>query len=805
VSSEVRDHMKSSKLVFSYLFLLGCAFLYADEGLPTIKKITVEGNKHVKTEAIVKRLPYKVGEAFDPEKSAQTIKNLYGLGNFRQIKIEREDIGEKEVNVYVVVDERKLLEGIEFKGNTKIKSKKIRSELKLEKVETIDEEQLSRLSTAIQELYRQENFHLVNVEYSIIDNKESPDKAKILFTITEGKRALIKRIYFRGNKHLPDRKLRTVIFSREDWLLGFADDSGKYNEQSLEMDKRRIEYYYRDYGYLMAKVAGAEVEFSKDNTEIVITFDIREGDKYTVRYISVPGDEIFNENELLPYVTLLQGKPYNQSAMLKSIEALKAQWGEIGYIYADISPQIVPKEETKEVDVTFHVEKGKKMFVNRIDITGNKVTKDRVIRRELEIEEGDLITSKKLKDSKNSVEYLGFFEPGTVNWQIHRRIDDRADLEMKLKEAKTGKANFAVTYGSDKNSASRGVRFSLGVEKGNFLGRGWDIGGGVQTSLHRFKSGSVYFLNPHVFDTDVSTAYSLYVKHDEYETWKSVEPIPVEKIYGGSFGLGFALPIISRKTRAGIEIGAEHIRNNSPKARSGLELILQPIVDRTFQAGDLIWFGGSLSQDTRNHRIYPSRGYKVIWSMKAAPPGTNNEFNFVKSEIDWSWYTPLIGENKLVLMLHAAAGLIDRVSGGKGIIPYKELFHMGGQDTVRGFAWGAIGPSWRTYASENPLGGRKAVQFNTELIFPIVPDYQMKGFFFYDAGAGWDTPKYGMTSEGEAAFLKKDKFNMRHSVGFGLNLSSPFPAKIAWGYKLDRDKASGESPSEFHLSMNKAW
>jgi outer membrane protein insertion porin family len=291
---------------------------------------------------------------------------------------------------------------------------------------------------------------------------------------------------------------------------------------------------------------------------------------------------------------------------------------------------------------------------------------------------------------------------------------------------------------------------------------------------------------------------SSYYKQEEYQNWNSVLIPPIERTYGGFTTIGLLLPAISRRLRLSVELGAEHIRNNNPQALPESRSLLQPIIDRTFQAGGIFWAGLSLIKDTRNHRVYPSEGYKISWNLKSAPEGLNSTFGYVKSEFDWSWYTPLIGKDSLVLMLHAWAGIIDTVAGEK-IIPYKELFHMGGQTTVRGFLFGEIGPAWQ---NDSPLGARKAFLFNTELIFPLFSDYNMKAHVFYDAGAGWDTPKYGIDDHSR---IKRDKFNLRHSVGFGLNLMNPFPAKIDWGYKLDRDRKAGESPHEFHISMNKAF
>jgi len=760
-----------------------------------IKEIIVEGNKHIKTEAILRRIPFKKGSFFDPNKTGEAINHLYGLGYFDQIKIEQESIDEKTVKIYIVVDERKLLEKISFEGNRALSSRHLSKELNIDKIETIDEEQLQRIADAIKKLYKDEHFHGVEVDYKVVKDKDRPDKGRVIFSIIEGKKSKIKRVYFRGNKKIPDRKLRTVIYTREDWLLGIMDDSGKYDEEAFEVDKKRVEFYYRDLGYLMAKVVSADVEFSKDETEITVTFDIKEGDVFLVRYITVPGDNIFAEDELIDYVTLEQGKPFSQSKLVTTINRLKAQWAEVGYVHADVYPQVVPNEETKEVDITFHAEKGKKMFINRINITGNKVTKDRVIRRELAIEEGDLITGRKMSESRRNVEYLGFFEKDSVNWRVHKLAEDRADLELQVKEAKTNKLNAGLSYGGDRSRTFRG---NVQFQSSNFFGRGFDIGFNVQASKKRFESGSIFYFDPHFLDTDVSTALSVYMKKQEYEQWRNVNPIPVEDVIGASARVGFLLPSISRRTQISISSGIEHVKHNDPVALPYIRAVFQPIVDRTFEKGDLIWLGVDLSKDTRNHRVYPSEGYKFLISVSSAPPLLNDKFSYIKTELDWSWYTPLIGEDSLVLMLHTHAGMVDAITSNK-IIPYKELFHMGGQNTVRGFQFGAIGPAWQT---GDPLGARKAFQFNTELIFPLVPDYHMKGHFFYDAGAGWDTPKRGLN---ESSYIKRDKFNLRHAVGFGLNLTQPFPAKIDWGYKLDRDKKAGEAPHEFHISMNTAW
>lgn len=768
-----------------------------------IRNIVIEGAKYVSNEAILNRLPYKAGASFDSEKSGLAINNIYSLGSFRQVRIDGEKIDNKTMDLFVVVEEKKLLEGIEFKGNKSLKTKKIKEKLNIDKMLTVDEESLRTIAQAIQKMYQEENRHLVQVSYNITPNKDNPDKASATLTINEGPKSAVKFVNFSGNKNISSRKLRSVIFTRENWLLSFMDSAGTYNEEMLEMDKHRLEYFYRDHGFLTAKITNAKIDYSKNKKDISVLFQIKEGKQFFMRDIRVNGDEIHTEDELLPLVLLEHGQPFSQSKLVQSMNKIKDLYGEKGYIYCDVYPQVKPDENSNKVDVTFHIERGNKLYANRIIITGNRVTRDKVIRRQFEIVEGDLITTKKLNKSQAAVEYLSFFERDNVKWKVHRLSDELADLELNVKEAKTGNLNFMLSYGTDQYNPKPSMRGMVSVEKANLMGMGWDVGGLVQADRHRLRRIEAHFFDPHIFDSDISTGLYLYKRWEEFEQWTSLNKTPVQKVMGFETKFGFWLPKIDKRLQLILDLGIEDIKTNHPHARQGpLFSLFEPIVRRTFQEGTVKWVGLELVKDTRDHQVYPKNGYKVSFSSRSALPGINNQFTFLKNEAEFSFYTPLIEkfilDDSLVLGLHTRMGNIRALSNSKPV-PYKELYHMGGQSTVRGFVWGSIGPAWIT---GDPLGGRNAVQLNSELIFPLIPDYSMKGHVFYDAGAGWDTPKNDIPDK---SLIKRDKFDLRHSIGFGLNLLKPVPAKIDWGFKLDRKKQAHESPSEFHLSMNYAW
>ncbi|MBY0353148.1 outer membrane protein assembly factor BamA [Candidatus Babeliales bacterium] len=769
----------------------------------TIKEIIVEGNKTVKQELILNSIPYRVNDVFDAQKSELAINNLYALGHFRKIKLEGEEIDSESMVLIVTVEEKKLLEDLHIKGNKKLETKKIKEKIDSAKITAIDEETLKGICEQIKKMYVEEHKHFVTIETKLTPNEKNPNKMTAELTIHEGPTSSVKFVNFKGNDKIAANRLNKPLFTRENWLLGFMDQAGSYSEEQLDADKHRIEYFYRDHGYLTAKVTKTDVDFSPNKRDVSITFNISEGDLFTVSSVSAHGDEVFSDDELKPYIDIKEGEPFSQSKLIKTIGKLRELWGEKGYIFADVYPQVKPNEDTKEVAIVFNVDRGKQMYVNRIEITGNHATRDKVIRRQLDLVEGEMITSKKLTRSKASVEYLSFFERDGVNWKIHRITDELADLEMNVREAKTGSFNFQMSYGTDRFNPRPSLRGMLVLEKSNLFGLGWEVGGLVQASRRRFQKFELRFIDPYLFDSNISGAFYFYKRWDEYEQWRSLNRSPVQIVTGGHTRFGFRMPQIDKRLQLLLDIGIENIRNKNKITTT--DATFAPIVNRSFQEGTLNWLGLDLIKDTRNHQIYPNEGYKLTITTKTALPGLNDEFAFLKGEAHASCYTALIGKDTLVLGTQMRLSAVRSLGGHTKLTPYKELFHMGGQNTIRGHVFGGAGPAWKEAGDTSegsPLGAQNAFLFSTELIFPLIPDYSMKAHFFYDAGCGWDTPKNDIP---DTSYIKRDKFQPRHSVGFGLNLVNPFPAKIDWGFKLDRKKSQNESAHEFHLTMNYAW
>ncbi|MBM3886745.1 outer membrane protein assembly factor BamA [Candidatus Dependentiae bacterium] len=788
-----------------------------------IKSITFKGNKYISTEVLQKKIPFQIGSVLETNKSSLAINNLYNLGAFKQIEIRAREDG-NVVHLTFVVEEKNLLEGTEFVGNREVSTKKINEVLDLSKLSYLDEESARNIAKLIQQLYVAEGFHQAQVSFDLKPNEQNPDKVRAIFTIDEGDRAYILRVDFQGNKKIPSRKLRKVIFTRERWLLGFGDGSGTYDEKRLEQDKYFIESFYFENSFLNTKVYKTDVKFSPDHKNINVTFYIEEGDQFIVRSITPPGDDIVSSQEATAVITMQEGKPLIRHELIESMDKIASLWKEKGYVYTDVVENIRPNDETKEIDLAFMVNPGKKLYANRITISGNRTTRDSLIRRRLDILEGDLITTSKLDSSKRAVEFLSFYEPGGVNWTIHRIADDLADLEFNVKETKTGNFSAQLSYGpSGENEQKQELQGSVLFEKGNLVGHGIDLGVAVKTGFDKARPGlrrfEVRLIDPHIFDKDISCGFYLYRRWDEYDRWNMLTVVPSVNTMGTNIRFGFGLPEIDKRIALMLDLGAETIHNNNPKVRLNQNIFLrntdplyQLVVDRTFQQGSLLWVGLDLVKDMRNHQVYPSKGYKITLGTKTAPSSINQTFGFFRIEAAASMYNAILNEDDLVLGNHLKICNVRELSSTKSI-PYKELFHMGGPNTVRGHVWSGIGPAWK--ATNEPLGGRNAVQCNNEITFPLARNLGMRAHVFYDLGAAWDTPNHSINAYNASlpenqriAFddvITRNKFNLRHTVGFGLNLTSPIPAKIDWGFKLDRDKKTGESAHEFHLIMNYAW
>ncbi|BDC34230.1 outer membrane protein assembly factor BamA [Candidatus Dependentiae bacterium Noda2021] len=786
---------------------------------PIIGNIIINGNVYVSTEAILNRIPYRIGQPFNPQLTTKLIRNLFKeLKRFRNITIETEQIDPNTVTLIINIQEKYPLKDFIFTGNNQLTKKEIYEKLKLDEIPAIDKEELDTIALKIKRLYREKGYHRIDIETEL-DVDES-NKALARFSITEHARAVVKRIEFTGNDHIPSKKLRNIIYTREDWLLSFLDRSGVFQEERLEGDKYAIEQFYQNHGYFNAKVTDVLVEADETNSCFTITYEIQEGDLYTIKDIQVPGNEILSEEFILCRIPIKPGDVYSRELVVETIKALEFVWGEHGYIFAHVDPSIQPDEDTKTVSLAFYTELGKKITLNRITVKGNKKTRDKVIRRQFVLDEGELLTNQKMEISKNRVESLGYFDQREgVNWKINRVGEDLADLDLIVKEARTGNASFQLSFsGTDRSISSplKGVSMELNVSDINLFGTG------IRTNItSRFSHEDVSFMfnmtQPFLFDRPIFGAFDAYHKRLAYE--EVHHTLPVNEIdTGGVVTTGFVtrmrtFPWINDVFVRGA-LGLDNIKYQAiptaviTRARDEIDRFeagqaYDILLQKLFRPNTYASLVAQIGQDIRNHPLHPNRGHSWLARAVGAFSGSAGCTGFYKLDFDFHYYTPLIGEYDLIFHWHTFLGFANPFKGR--LIPYRDLFHIGGPATVRGFLWGQISPQFGVIDLEDSflgdsIGASKALYLNVEFIFPIMSDFSVKGLLFYDGGSGWDNP-YAKDVPGR--FIRHNGFDYRHAVGVGIRLLNPMPLSIDWGFKLDPRK--GESVHEVHFNMAYGW
>jgi len=766
----------------------------------TIRDIFIKNNNLASTSAIESKIPFHKGELFDTKKTAELIKGVYNLGYFSQVKLLVDIIDETTIDIFIVVQEKPKVSKLEFIGNKQVSKKKIDEDLNPDTIIALSEEEIPHIMQRIKKLYERQSYHNPDITYTY---EKDPDHNSVDVTITikENSKTPVTKIDFVGNKRLSSKILKKLIITKEDWILGMLDKSGTYQPEMIEIDKAIIEDTYKSAGFLHAKVIDIKVNFDKEKNDFHITYHLDEGPVYFVKTINIPGNELLAEDFLKLRIPLREGQLYSNKRIRDSIEILRLLWGEFGYIFADIDPSIDVDEEKKTVNITFYSDLKEKVHLNRLTVKGNKKTRDKVLRRQVTLEEGQLLTNKKMEESKAHINRLGYFEERDgVNWKITRLDDHTADVDLLLKEKRTGQFNFQIGYGgSPKNTSSpqTGLSVQVGVADKNVAGTG--ISAVVNSEIsQRFRSIMTTLSNPWMLDKPIRGDISAYYKSSLYEEGlQHTQEEPNEKVVGGFFGAGYTFPLLGGSFFSG-QLGYEQI-SFSQRVTAATRLTTldqaeyQLILDQRFQNGNQFFLQWSLGQDVRNGLAYPTQGHRWTWNTRIAFPQSQHGFNFFKTEFDISWYTPLIGEDDLVLCLHGHIGYIKPLNNLTA--PWRELFHVGGPATVRGYTYGQIGPMWK---NENSLGALKMLNFNAELIMPITADHSTRGVVFYDGGAGWDTPNANQIAP---ANLTNNSFFYRHSFGIGIRMNAPTPLQIDWGIKLNPSKQFKNQLTYMHLNM----
>ncbi|MFH1624330.1 MAG: outer membrane protein assembly factor BamA, partial [Pseudomonadota bacterium] len=580
------------------------------------------------------------------------------------------------------------------------------------------------------------------------------------FRITENKKTKIKEIRFAGNKAYRDKELQNVMETSEKGLLSWITDSGVLKEDVLDRDIDKISGFYRDHGYVDIRVGKPEI--THDKNWMYMTIPIDEGKQFKIGKLDIQGGLIEEKEVLLKGLNTIPGKIFSRRSLREDTIRLTDKYATVGYAFADITPLTSIDRENQLVDVTFDVREGKKTHFGRITITGNMRTRDKVIRRELKVAEGELYDKERLTKSYKKIKRLGYFEE--ISFDTEKGAsDNELNLDIKVKEKPTGAISVGAGYSSVDN-----IIGMVNIAQTNILGKGQKVF--LAASLGgKGASYNLGFTEPWLFDTPVSAGFDLFDIEREFIDYD-------KHSRGGDIRFGF--PITEEYTRAYWTYKYElvDITNVADTAAAAIKE----------QEGETLTSAliFALIRDSRDETIFPTRGSENGLTIVYAGGFLGGDNYFAKYIANSQWYFPLFWDTVFM-----SRGRIGFAHGNQGRdLPLFERFFLGGINSIRGFEAYSVGP--KDPATGDVIGGNKELLFNFEYIFPLFKEAGIKGLIFFDAGNAFDNDeRYGIGQ-------------LRTSAGAGIRWYSPIgPLRLEWGYNLDPEPGEKGSNWEFAVGV----
>jgi len=735
------------RIVICLIAILMCsATLMAAE--PIVKRIEISGLRRIDEFSVRNRISQRVGRPLDAEGVREDIKKIYGMGYFDDVRVEM-DFFEGGVKLIYMLREKPVVARVSFYGNDEFDDDRLKEHVTITRGSIADENLINDNALQIKAFYESEGYWLAEVVPLVRRVGES--SVHITYLIDEGEKIRIDEIRIVGNSMMDEDDIKDVMDTSEWWLFSFLTSGGYYKSSVIKQDISKIRDLYFDNGFLKVKVSEPEIELDREDSEMDVTIHISEGRQYMVDSVSIEGNSAFSTRELEDLIHLKAGEVFSKKTVGADVRALTDFYSDRGYAMVSIDPGVDPLPGKDAVKVTYRILEGDIFHVGRIEISGNSKTKDKVIRREMKLDEGDVFNRSLLKRSYQRLNNLNFFE--TVQIEPKPRPEEKLlDIDVKVKDKSTG--TFSVGGGYSTVDKFVGL---VDLTQANLFGNGQylklkgEFGG--RATLYEISYRDPWFL-----DKPLSMTLRIYRSMREYFDYdrKSV-----------GFGIGFSKPF-AEYWRAGFSYNLEKVEiYNVDDDASSL------IRD---QEGESVTssIAPSLARDSRDYFLDPHEGSRNALFLKLAGLGGDNRY--FKGIIDSSWFVPF---GPTTFALRGRYGYATGLGGKE--LPLYERFFVGGINTIRGLGYGEAGP--RDDEGEK-IGGEEEIIFNFEFIFPLLPEIRLKGLLFYDTGKAYN---HGDSLSG-----------FRHTAGAGIRWISPIgPLRFEWGYVLDRKEGEEQSKFEF--------
>ncbi|MBN1104175.1 MAG: outer membrane protein assembly factor BamA [Deltaproteobacteria bacterium] len=726
-------------------------------GVVQIDSIVVRGNRRIESDAILAVLQCKKGDPLDQEKIDKDLRAIFAMGFFKDVNIDTED-GPKGKVVVIHVNEKPSISSIGFTGNQKEKEEDLKKESGIKLYAILNQSEIKQSINRLKEYYRQKGYYNVEIRDTV---KELPsNEVSLVYEVDEGSKLYITKILFEGNTQFSERKLKGLMETSEKGLFSWITKSGLLDKKKLEFDCHKIASFYHNHGYIKAKTGEPEVKV--EETGLTVRIQIIEGDQYMVNEVRVEGELLKPEEELLKKTAIKKEKYFNREVVRKDSLALREIYANEGFAYAEVVPVTREDDKTHQVDITYKITKNKKVRFERINIAGNTVTRDKVIRRELKAVEGNTFSGHDMKRSIQNLHRLGFFDDVEVQTKKGSQ-DDLMVLDVNVKERPTGSFSFGAGYSSFDNMIA-----TFNIAQNNLMGRGQKLSATAYIGS-KTQQFDIRFTEPWLLDKDLSMDIDLFnFKRQWYEYTKDsmggalrfAFPIGLDEFTKGFAGYGYEdADITDVWDHAAYAIQDMKGRNVTSSVTLGIRR----------NSKDRPW-------DTREGSLN-----SISFEYAGDPLGGTVAFE--KYLATTCWYFPMPWNT--VLMAQGRWGYVEqREADGK--LPVYQKFRIGGINTIRGFDDYDVSP--KDPATNDPIGGECMQIYNLEYRFPLFKEQGIKGLVFFDVGNS-TTKDDGFTFS-----------DIKKSVGTGMRWYSPVgPLRLEYGWVIGPE---GDDPSgNWHFSV----
>lgn len=791
-SSSEKKQIKFASILSGFVLTALTSFssVYAQFQPFKVKDIIVTGLQNTEAIAVFGFIPARVNSTFTPAVASDTIKRMHSTGLFEDIKVTH-----KNGIVYINVVERPVIASVIFDGMNIFDPKQITqslSDLGFGEGRPLNP---SLLNKAVGEIRNQ----YVNVGNYSVDIKQifTPlpnNRVGVNFQIKEGRKSKIRDINFVGNSEISSSRLRSQMNLTTPGFMTWYTGTDKFSREKLANDVEILRDYYMDRGYLDVRIDPPQVNISPNLEDIGINFTVSEGKPYKIRNIKLSGYTMGLNDEILDRVINREGRTFKISEARASVNDIKLYLGSLGYALAEVNPIPTPISGTQEVDLTFFINPGKRMYVRRINIGGNTRTRDEVIRREIRQDEGAWYDAERLGLSVNRINRLGYFNDVVMTQAPVQGTDDQVDVNIDVKEKPTGLINVGVGYGStDKLS------FQAGISQDNIFGSGTNLAVSFNTAKTN-RNLSIIHTDPYWTSSGISRTTSLYYRLDKPYSNAVNQEKDTYQVRGLGLNMNFGVPI-SEYDRIFLGLGFERNETILPSVESGF---LIPAAYRDFvkeygEKNNSFTLSLGWSKDTRDNAIAPTKGYLTSLSVLASL----GDLKYYKLSAQQQYYLPLSKDYILAFNFAADWG---RTYGSAMKYPVIKNVFAGGIGSVRGYEGASLGP--RDVLTGDYLGGNTKIVGNIQLYLPFPGtqnDRSLRWFLFADAGKVGVTGGDMKCTAGNPSYggVVDDPCGWRYSAGVGLSWQSPIgPLQISYAYPLKSKEGDKKQRFQFQIGAS---